>query len=99
MPAVPRHLILADLLRTDERQTVVLPFGESAAHRVDVVVAQILECFRRESRPRSGGAINDNRLTLVGQYFVSLHFEETAGQENRLIERPLFPFIAFANVQ
>src|SRR5262249_34708315 len=66
---------------------------------IHVVVAEVLQCLRGKSGPGSACTIDDNRLTLIWQHFVSLDLQKSARQENRLVEVALFPLIAFAYVK
>ena len=99
MPAVARHLILADFLRYDERQAVVFPLREAAAHRVNVGVSEILKSLGGQSRTNPAGAVDDNRLILVRQRFVRFEFQKSAGERNGLLQVALFPFVAFADIE
>src|SRR5215468_9388675 len=99
MPAVPGHLIFPDLFRGDERKSVVLPLIEATAHRIDVSVPKILECLRSEGRTNTAGAVDDNRLTLIRQYFVSFHFQESTRKENSFVEVTLLPLVILSHVE
>src|SRR5262245_30086956 len=99
MAAVTSHLVLADLFRGDERQPVVLPFVESATHRIDIGVSKILHRLGCKGRPGTTSTVNDNRLTPIWQHFVSFDFQEPTRQKNGLVQMTLVPLVELPHIQ
>src|SRR5262245_46139853 len=99
MPAVPCHLVFPDLFRRDKRHPIVLPLIEAAAHRIHIGVSKILEGLGGKRGTNTAGTVDDNRLTLVRQNLVSLHFQKPTGEENGFVEVALLPLVILADVE
>ena len=69
--AVADLLLGGELPVLGDRQALVLPAAEAAAHRDDVRVAELLQDAPGEQRARAAGAVGDDRACALSGTFSS----------------------------
>ena len=78
---------------------LVLPLAEAAGHRHDVGVAELAERPGGERAADPAGAVDDDRLRLVGEATLDLALEMATGDVHRARQGTLFVLVGLAHVE
>jgi len=82
MARVARAALRRQRARHDDLEPVALPVLDAAGERVHVLVPELRERLRREGRACADGAVDDDRLRLVGGETFDAALEVAARDEH-----------------
>src|SRR5262249_24304543 len=92
-------LLSGERLRHPPLVTLVLPFVEPALHGDDVGVAELVQGLRRERRPVSSRALDDEGRGMVGDAGLDVRLELTPRDVQSARNRALFVLVRLADVE
>ena len=99
MALVAVALFRGERCRGLPRLALVLPSPESASHRHHVRVAELTERLRRERRPHTTGAVDDDRRVVAGDAGLDLRFEMASRDVDDVDEGALLVLVGLTHVE
>src|SRR5207248_655507 len=98
MAAVALALLAVERARQLRGEAAALPVGVAAGERGDALVPELAERLRRERRAVAAGAVQEDRLRVVGRGLLDPRLEEPARDVDRARDPALRPLVQLADV-
>src|SRR5215210_1876482 len=98
MAAVAPALLVRERARHVEGEAVLLPVGEPAREREDVLIAELFERLGGEGRAAAAGAVDDQGPGTVGRRSLDARLQVPARDVDRARNVPFLPLVALPDV-